>query len=304
MGKQKHAQTQPNPAIRLSGLRQRLAPLFADAAVAGDELGAALSRLTDGLKPASFLPMLVGAFAEAPEERRAQHGAAVGEWLRAKGLLGALRELDARQQLAPAARDDVLAWLAAGGIEAAKHEPIDLAGLFVGAYEIGDIYQASPTLLWYSDPRRRRVVSVAFLIDNEPPWYGALKDVAVNTHRDPTQANDRLMEHWRGIGGVPEPIAAPAAKTRILAALAQNRAQGIRLPADFAAARDVVVPLLLALPDAEDTPQISADAIEAMVAEGRSVEALRLEERTMGFQTRLPDGSVMRLLPGPEDDDL
>lgn len=302
MGKQKRALSQPNPAIRLSGLRQRLAPLFADPAVSSDELGAVLSQLTDGLKPASFLPMLVGAFAEAPEERRAQLGPAVGEWLRAKGLLATLRELDARQQLAPSAREDVVTWLAAGGIEAVAHEPVDLADLFVGAYEIGDIYQASPTLLWYSDGRRRRVISVAFLIDNEPPWYGALKDVAVNTHRDPEQANDRLRSHWQGMGADLVPLEAAAAKTRVLSALAQNRAQNIRLPADFAAARDVLVPLLLALPSEEETPQLTADEIEAMVTEGRSVEDLRAEERVLGFQTRLPDGQVIRVLPGPEDD--
>lgn len=303
MAKQKRTTAQPNPAIRLSGLRQRLAALLADN-MADDELGAALSRLTDGLKPASFLPMLVSAFADASEESRAQLGQAVGDWLQAKGLLGALRELDARQPFDTPAREAVVAWLAAGGVEAVEHKPLDLADLFVGAYEIGDIYQASPTLLWYTDARRRRVMSAAFLIDNQPPWHGALKDVAISTHRDVAQAEDRLFGHWYARGVEPEPIPAPAAKTRILSALAQNRAQGIRLPADVAAAREVLMPLLFALPDAEDTPQISADEIEAMVTEGRSVENLRLEERTMGFQTRLPEGEVVRLLPDPEDDKL
>ncbi len=90
---------------------------------------------------------------------------------------------------------------------------------------------------------------------------------------------------------------------RVWTSLRHSQAEGIRLPADFIAVMGQVVPMLLALPASPDAPALSAAEIEAMAKTGRSPEALRQEERILGYQKRMPDGKILRIIRPPEDYD-
>lgn len=302
MAKKSRPSPQPNPAIRLSGLPVRLSQLFAGGAADGPALFAELDRLTEGLKPGSFLPLVVGAVYDAPEARRAGLAPLVGEWLRERGLLGALGELEARSMSQNPARGLARGWLEAGGIAPSDEVALDPAELFLDAYELGEPSQDSPTLFWYEDARRRKVCSAAFLVDFEPPWDGAVKDLAFRRHRDPVEATDRFLGLWRSRGVEPRPMDAETASQRVWAALRQNQARGIRLPADFVAAMPQILPFLLALPASPEAPPLSADEVEAMAREGRSPESIRQEEQLLGYQTRMPDGKVIRIMRPPDDE--
>lgn len=301
MGRKHRPTAAPNPAVRLSSLGPRLGRLFA--APGGDEphLHAELDRLTEGLKPASYLPILVAAFAAAPEAQRGQLDGQVSAWVQARDLLEPLRELEARQTFRDPAQALARAWLEAGGVALAPEASHDPADLFLAAYEIGEVSQASPTLFWHEDARRRRVRSAAFLIDFEPPWEGACKDISYQSARDLERAVGEYSDAWRIHGIEPRRLDAATAAGRVWAALRQNQAQQIRLPADLIAALPQILPFLLALPTSPDAPPLSAAEVEALATSGRSPESLRREEQLYGYQTRMPDGSVIRMIRPPDD---
>lgn len=301
MAKKPRSGTQPNPAIRLSNLGPRLARLLAGAED-GPAFYAELDRLTDSLKPGSFLPIVVGAFAGAPEAQRARLAAGMSAWLRDRGLLEPLRDLEARQRFQGQEQEVVGGWLGAGGITITPVAAHDPAELFLEAYEFGEASQDSPTLFWYESPRRRRVCSASFLVDFEPPWDGALKDIAYATHRNLDEATGEYFITWRMRGLQPHKINAATAAQRVWTALRQSQARGLRLPADFIAVLPQVLPFLLALPTGPDIAPLSADEVEALAAGGRAPESIRQEERLFGFQTRMPDGRIVRLRPPPGEE--
>lgn len=202
MPKKSRSAAQANPAIRLSNLHPRLSRLFGEAPSDPATLRGELNQLTDGLKPASFLPILVSAFVAAAADRRAQLDAPLGDWLHERGLLASLGELEARQVFEGPAREAVRAWMTAGGVMPAALVEVDPAELFIAAYEIDAPSQASTTLFWYEDGRRRRVCVAGFLIDFEPPWEGALKDIAYRTFREYDQAYGYYTAIWQNHGQV------------------------------------------------------------------------------------------------------
>lgn len=291
---------QPNPAIRLSNLGPRLLQLIANKADDPAALQAELTRLTDGLKPSSFLPIVVGVLA-APGTPREQVAAPTSAWLQQQGLLAPLHDLQNRHAFRDAEQDVARTLLEAGGITVAPEAVVELADLFLAAYELGAPSQDSPTLFWYEDVRRRRVRSAAFLVDFEPPWEGAIKDVANNTHRDFDRARDDFVSLWMSRGIRPLELDAATAAQRVWTALRQNQAQGIRLPADFRAALPQILPFLLALPVAPGVEPLTAADVEALSTMGRDPETIRREEQRLGYQTRMPDGSVIRIVRPPDD---
>lgn len=300
MAKKVHPAGQPNPAIRLSNLRPRLVTLFAEQ-TDQHALAAELDRLTDGLKPASFLPVLVGAFAGAPEPQRALLDKPAVAWLRDHGLLITLRDLEVRQIFTGPERDVARSWLEAGGIAPAAEVIPEPGDLFVEAYEVSDASQASLTILWHEDARRRRVRVASFLIDFEPPWEGALKDIAYFTFRDADRARTEYFASWRARGIPQRPIPATDATRQIWTALRQSQNQGIRLPADFIPIKGELVPFLLSLPTDPDVPALSPDELTLLDTSARRPEDLRRKEQRFGFQKRLADWSIVRIM-GPPDD--
>jgi hypothetical protein len=302
MAKKRRPGAQPNPAIRLSSLGPRLAQLFPGLAADPATVYAELDRLTGGLKPSSFLPILVGVFATTTEGQREPLVALMSEWLQQHGLLEPLRDLEARHGFREPARSVARALLAAGGVSIAPQELADPADLFLAAYELGETSQDSPTLFWYQDERRHRVRSASFLVDFEPPWEGALKDIAYTSHRSLDDALGRYRALWQAQGLKPLQIDAATAAQRVWKALRQNQAQGIRLPDDFIAAMPQLLPFLRALPVEPGIEPLSAAEIQALATTGRNPESIRREEQLLGYQTRMPDGTIVRLMRPPDDE--
>jgi hypothetical protein len=296
MAKKAQPHAKPNPAIRLSNLRTRFVQLFAAEEPDAAYLQAELQRLTDGLKPASFLPLLAGAYADVQETGRAALDAPIREWLQTQGLLAQLRDLEERQAIPGAGQPIARAWLEASGITPAPlPSDADLADLLIAAYEVANPIQASTVIFWHADGRRRQVRSLTCLIDYEPPWEGALKDVAHHEARDFDKALGSYQRLWREHGLEAERVGLPAAAQRVWAALRQSRAQQIRLPIDFSTRFGDVVPLLLALPLPPNTPTLTLEELGDLALNGRSPEDLWDEEKAIGYQMRMDDGSIVRI---------
>jgi hypothetical protein len=158
-------------------------------------------------------------------------------------------------------------------------------------------------LFWYEDARRRRVRATAFLIDFEPPWEGALKDVAHRSFRSIDHAHSDFFAIWQEDGFQYHLIDKASATQRVWASLRQSQAQGIRLPADFIPLMAEIMPLLHALAAASDIAALSETESSALATSGRSVEALRREERLLGYQKRMPDGKILYILRPTDDED-
>ncbi len=145
--------------------------------------------------------------------------------------------------------------------------------------------------------------ATVFLIDFEPPWEGALKDVADKSFRTITHAHAEFFSVWKKDNFQERLIDTASATQCVWTAIRQNQAEGIRLPADFIPLMAKVMPLLHALAAALDITALSEAEISALATSGRSPEVLRQEERRLGYQKRMPDGRILRILRPPDDED-
>lgn len=289
-----------NPAIRLSGLRQRLNNVLG---VANEPQAtvAQIDQLTEGLKPTAFLPIVVSASGAAGA--RSDLDAPLVNWMQQAKLLGPLSELVARAGLDEGGQQLALRWLEAANFDTASLRATLDWNAFYRAYQVGNEFQAAVAVFWYTSPQRRRVRALSLLLDFEPPWEGALKDVAVLGQRSPDEAINAFFDLWRGQGGEPRPLTASEAQQAILVALGRNREQGIRLPADVIGARELFLSMMGSLASAESGAEFGAAEFDALATSGRRPEDLRLNEQIGGYQTRTPNGDVI-LLPPLSDDEL
>jgi len=287
----------------LSSLRPRLDQLLRGEEISRDDrqLGEKLDSLTEGIKPASFLPIVIASFADAPAETQASLGELVPVWLSEHGYLAPLRELLARHALEGDKRQLALAWLASAGADAADLAQDDAWDSFYDAYSAGNPMQESLMIFFYTNRRRNRVHGLSLLLDFEPPWDGAVKDAMRYPQRAPEDALDEFVRFWDRRGEPAEQLTAATAKRRALEAFEHNRQLNIRLHPDLAAARDMVVRNLLALPDEPGTPSFSAADFDELASHGQHPEAIRRDERMFGYRARMPDGQEIRILRGPED---
>jgi hypothetical protein len=223
------------------------------------------------------------------------------EWLQQHELVELLHSLEARYTFKEPTRSVVRALLVSCG-NLDLEEVVNPADLFLAAFEFGGPSQDSPSIFWYEDERRRRVYSASFLVDFEPPWDGALKDIAFNRHPNFNEAVSAYRYTWRMSGLVPQSIDVTTVTQRIWKALRQSQVQGIRLPADFIAVLPKVMPFLNALPVGRGTVPLSAAEVDALLTIGRSPESIRHEESVFGYQIRMPDGGIIRIIRPPGDD--
>lgn len=300
MAKKSSSTPQLNPAIRLSNLHPRLTQLFTGDHADTDVLEQELTRLTSGLKPATFLPILLNAFHAAPDERRTQYQAIVGAWLTAQQHDAALRDLVQRKIIYGSGAQVAQALL---GEETALTSP-EQEDLFAAASTIGNASQAAVAFFWYADERRRTVHAGSFLIDFEPPWNGALKDVMYRSFRSLDAAQDSYYAIWRRQGMEPTQINQAQLSERLWQAIRCSQAEQIRLPADYTRDAKQLTPFLLSLPATPIAPPLSAEELEHLRTHGRTPEALTLEEQRMGYQMRMSNGEVIRILRDGDIDDV
>ena len=107
-------------------------------------------------------------------------------------------------------------WLEDAGADPNALATLTHQDLFFQAYSAGDESQASVLLFWYTDNRRGRVQGFSFLIDYNPPWEGAVKDIIPYPKRSPEVAIAEFVERWKFGMRSPEPIGPEEAKQEIL----------------------------------------------------------------------------------------
>jgi hypothetical protein len=200
-------------------------------------------------------------------------------WLIDRGYVVALREVIARRTSTAGDRELALAWLQAVGEAVTTLPTGQEQDAFFDAYYYSDESQAVLVLLCYRDRRHTQVQGFSFLLDFNPPWDGAVKDIFALLRRDPRSAIREFVDFWHRGEGAPgfqlAPISAVEAKRRVLEAMACNRRQNIRLPADLIASRENFLRFVLPLPDSPDTPSFTVADFDALSQMGTRPEDIR-----------------------------
>ncbi len=298
----KHAAPNLSPIFTL---RPRLDALWGNPALSQQTdaaLGSAMDAIARGVKADAFLQTILAAYLATPTPTRARLDAFVPRWLRERNLLPTLEALTAQGALQGEPRKQAIAWLTANGVSLQLPEPTP-TDLFYQAYDLNDKSQAFVTVLWYVNPKKNRLHGINFLIDHNPPWDGAVKDVMVYPHLDPRDMMRRYIDFWKERGQALTPIDGATAKTRVLHALECNRASEIRLPHDLIANRDAFARFVLALPDAPDTPTFTDDDWTFLRNNGQTPEAISHYEQTVGRRVRMDDGKELLVMGAPGWDD-
>ena len=301
--KAKRSQVRLSP---LSMLRPRLDALLSDAALAeaaAPDLLAQLDAVCAGMKPEDVLPILLRATASAPVPMQARLDELVPGWLRTWQGSEALHRLVQRHTLSPSAHTRALAWLEAAGVDTSALQVLQLETPFYDAYRYSDDSQGLITILWYTDSRRRYVQGMGFLIDYNPPWEGAVKDLLICEPRAPEQALHHYVHFWTDRGMPLQSISDAAVKQEVLACLAINRREGIRLPHDLIVNRRLFVEHILSLPDPPDTLPFTAEDFDILSRTGETAESIRRFEQQVGRRVRLEDGKELLVMGEPFDED-
>ncbi|MCL4394754.1 MAG: hypothetical protein M1482_08125 [Chloroflexi bacterium] len=285
------------PAFAL--LRPHLDELWNNPALpqqADAEIQTALDQLARGVKPALLLPALIRSFQSAPADARARVNALLPEWLRMREHVPALVELIANGRVDAELLETANAWVAASGVNLPQpfSAPVDL---FFQAYGLDNEMQATIIVLWYVNQKKNRLHGMGFLVDHNPPWDGAVKDVVIYPKLNSRDMQQRYIDTWTEHGDPLTAIERHEAKIKILNALNHNRDSKIRLPRDLIANRNAFGQFVLALPDASDTPAFTAADWEFLSQNGQTPEGLSHNERKHGFRTRTKEGEEILIRP-------
>ena len=297
MSKTKKKHATPNfPATVL--LRPHLDALLKDSVLAEKsdiEIHAALDELVHGIKPALFLPTLIRACLAAPVINRARLDTLLPVWLRERDHLTTLSELLAKEKLDYELCGQAAAWLEANSIT--PPQPASSAtDLFYQAYDLDDKSQALVVVFWYTDARKHRIYGMNFLIDYNPPWDGAVKDVMLYPKLDLRDVKRKYVDIWKEGGQALKPISGTQAKAKILKCLKANRKNKIRLARDLVNNRDAFWRFVVALPDERDTPKFTDDDWQVLTKQGQSADEVMRYEQTVGRRVRMEDGKEVLIM--------
>jgi hypothetical protein len=291
-----------------TALRARLDAAFAREGWAAQDdhtIWAELDALLAGHGLDDSLPVLLRAHDHAPEAARRRLDDVVPPWLASRGHTHALLELLARGGIADDLCGTVEAWLVSAGVDRSAVAEL-LEQPFFRTYLYDDGSQGVVHVYWYTDHRRRHVKGLIVLIDHNPPWEGAVKDVFVTPAKDPEEAIAKYVDLPVTRGVLVHPVAPAEAKATILRGLDVNRREGIRLPRDLVRARQTFLEHVLPLPDDpadQQVPAFDAEAFDALARVGMSAEELRLFEHLIGRRVRRPDGGEMLILGADDMED-
>jgi hypothetical protein len=283
-----------SPAVllrpRLDGLLQN--PGWVDRAP--ETIQADLHALIRGIRPEDYLPVLMNAISALPAAAQAKLSPSLAQLLQEEGTLDALQTLVQRHQLPTEATGFTRALLAQRGVDLDNLLPAQ-EETFYQAYEGEDEYGSQGLLFffWYANRQRNRVRGMSWLLDFNPPWDGAAKDIMLYGQKPPAEMFDFALRRWFDQGIGLEEIDAVTAKRRAIEILQINLDQQIRLHRDFQEARQDFAEHILALPDGPDTPPFTLDDYDFLCRNGRRSEAINQFERTVGRVMRLEDGKEL-----------
>ncbi len=294
MSKSKKKHSSPNlPAQTL--LRSRLEGLWQNPALAGqspEQIAADLQAVMRGAKPELAVSTALQAFQAAPPEAQKRLEEILPGWLERENLAETLERSLADGALPAAHQQTAARWLAAVG-RVVPLPSIRTADTFHSAYELDDGSQAVVVVLWHTDARKTRAQGMEFLIDYNPPWDGAVKDIMFLPKKTAETLVARFVRIWDKRGQPMTPIGAAEARRKLLTALASNRASGIRLPRDLILYREQFFQHVLVLPESPGAPLFTVEDFHALSQAGESPEAISAFEQTVGRRIRMEDGKEL-----------
>ncbi len=287
----------------LTMLRPRLDDLWGNPDWADQEKStqqADLTGLTEGIEPSDFLPVLARAYSAAPAIVQKSLDHILPDWLQIQGFVDDLQIELERHALAPEDAQTALGWLQAMGIDTSEMETESSTfyRAFAGEDDFGS--QGLLALFWYSTYRRDRIKGLSLLIDFNPPWEGAAKDVLDLPQGSPRNATESFLDLWRTQGLELRSLDPIEAKKSVLETFAINRREGIRLHRDIAALRDEFVRHVFTLPDGPESPLFTIEDFDELTRQGNSTESIMISEQTQGRRVRLEDGTEIVML-SPDD---
>jgi hypothetical protein len=306
--KRKKSQRTPNIPSTAT-LRPRLDALWHSDTLANQDDAAILEDLetaTQGIKAALLLPVVLAACHAAPPEAQERLNDVLPAWVQRHHHQEPLRQLITRNTLEEEHEALALAWLEEAGSDISDLVEHVQQSSFVSAYYFHDTTdQAELFLYFYTSRRHNRVQGFDFLIDHNPPWNGAIKDVTITHARRPEKALDELFNFWSGQRkGALQEVDAPTTWRILRAALACNRAMDIGLPGYMLALRDKFMQHVLSLPrpDDDDIPPFDSEALDYLLDDNRaSSETLQQYEEDVGYFIRGSDGTRQFIASEAED---
>jgi hypothetical protein len=257
-----------------------------------EQLLASLQAASQGVKPDVVASVALPVFAAASPEVQTRLDSALPAWLARQDDLSTLEALVQRARLTGAPKAIALRWLAAGGREVSQLVP-SAESTFHSAYALDYEWQAAVVVIWYSNAQRTRARGMQILIDRNPPWNGALKDAFLFPNKPPEALIEHYVDMWASRGHAMKPLTAPEAKRKLVLALKDNEAAGVRLPKDFVALREPFIEHVLGLPDAPDTPAFTLADFQALSEHGQSAESIAHFEQTVARRVLMDDGQEL-----------
>ncbi|HKZ68931.1 MAG TPA: hypothetical protein VJ020_02565 [Anaerolineales bacterium] len=291
MSKNKKKHTLPNiPAETL--LRLRLDGLWQNPNLPGqtvEQIESDMQTVVRGGKPDQIINVMLAAFGAAPAQAKTRLESVLPHWIARQNYLDALAALLHNDKLPAELRPIVEEWLATLG-RSARVAVENRVSTFHSAYEVHDEWQTAVIVLWYSNRQRSRARGMNFLIDRNPPWYGALKEIMLLENKMPAQLKERYVDIWGRQRQTMIPISAVEAKRLIVTALTDSLARQIRLPDELILFREQFFEHILTLPDAADTPRFTVDDFRAASQTGQSAEEIARFEKKVGRRIVGDDG--------------
>lgn len=306
MAKKKKPNRGPNLSP-LSVLRPRLDGLLNNSGWAQREAAAIYADLTavvKGIEAAASMPILLKTVNDAEQAVQQRLTELLPGWLPQMGVVEELVALVEQGNLQPQESLRAIAVLQACGVTvsvvpAGKDHAFHSA--YFGADDMGS--QGFLIILWYANQQQTRVRGLNFLLDFNPPWDGAVKDVMTLPQRSPRDMVEQFVDRWRNQDARIDidKLDAVAAKQRLIEALACNQTQKIRLPRDLIAIRDLFAQHVLSLPDDPERLSFTLEDFDELAQTGQSAEALTHTEQTVGRRVRMADGQEILVIGSPFD---
>jgi hypothetical protein len=262
-----------------------------------------LDAVFKGIKASDFLPVLLRAYSGASAQVQTHLSEVLPEWLSEGGYVKTLVELLENLRIDEKVQQHAHDWLKAVGSDLSELEKMEEQSLFFEAYTYSDDSQGLILLFWYEDRRQRKVEGMSFLLDYNPPWEGAVKDIAIYPASPPERAIPKYVGFWKQRGMPLGPLDAAEVKREIIRHLQINRREKIRLPRDLIISRRTFLENVLSLPDTPETPIFTAKDFDELSRTGKPVEAIRKYEQTVGRRVRMEDGKEILVMGDPLEDD-
>lgn len=300
MAKSKKSKKERTPNIpKGSILRPRLDALCRNEALSqheSDALYQSLDKIASGIKPDLLVSTMLAAYLDAPQQAQSYLDQVFPFWLNKRDFVDVLAEL-IEEQMHPSRMDKLArTWFEACGGNVDDLDIPDPVDLFYRAYYLDAEWQASLSMMWYVNARRIKVRGLAFLIDHNPPWDGALKEIMVYPIRTPDDLIKDFIEVFRdptGLGDKYDYVSVEEGKDNLMRALACNCEQKIRLHKEIVDAREDIARYLMPLPGKRNTPPLTMDDFDFASNNGTPAEEIMHYEQTVARQIRTDDGKIV-----------